>query len=360
MNINLYEIRLEESITIDFKVLDAFFFDCQCALFFVDMTNDKSLNSIKDIIPDIDDDKYPYLKKIIVENKSDINPGSINNDLQSYMNTVKNIDHIKISVKTGDNLDELLSKIFREITTPQKKSIPVNNVAKCSLKDLSKEKFEGSFSLILVGNTNVGKTNFMTRYAKNVFKTLFLSNFGVNTEITSIKINNRDSYQLTLWDTAGQERYRSLPRKYYRNIDGVLLLFDVNEKDSFKDVSVWMGEINEHADRTDEGGEETNKEAKGPIIYLIGNKIDLIENGEKRIVSREEGEELAKKLGVKYFEVSCKWNLNIEEVMARIIMDCFKEMRPRAKTIQIKRMTTKKKEGCCLKQNDDKKNKNKK
>ena len=63
MNINLYEIRLEESITIDFKVLDAFFFDCQCALFFVDMTNDKSLNSIKDIIPDIDDDKYPYLKK---------------------------------------------------------------------------------------------------------------------------------------------------------------------------------------------------------------------------------------------------------------------------------------------------------
>ena len=72
MNINLYEIRLEESITIDFTVLDAFFFDCQCALFFVYMTNDKSLNSIKDIIPDIDDDKYPYLKKILDENKSDI------------------------------------------------------------------------------------------------------------------------------------------------------------------------------------------------------------------------------------------------------------------------------------------------
>ena len=72
MNINLYEIRLEESITIDFKVLDAFFFDCQCALFLIDMTNPECINPIKNILDHIKDNISPNLKIIIVENKSDI------------------------------------------------------------------------------------------------------------------------------------------------------------------------------------------------------------------------------------------------------------------------------------------------
>ena len=72
LNINLYEIRTEENIKNNNSLLDAFFFDCQCALFLVDTTNYQTLNSIISLFLTINGDKYPYLKKIIVETKSDI------------------------------------------------------------------------------------------------------------------------------------------------------------------------------------------------------------------------------------------------------------------------------------------------
>ena len=98
MNINLYEIRLEESITIDFKVLDAFFFDCQCALFFVDMTNDKSLNSIKDIIPDIDDDNHDSCQSRIapeLNTRSHGNPSHIHEPAVDDSSVIEHLGYIQ-------------------------------------------------------------------------------------------------------------------------------------------------------------------------------------------------------------------------------------------------------------------------
>lgn len=116
------------------------------------MTNSKSLDLIKDIIVNIDNDKYPYLKKILVENKSDIKSENSNDELQQFINDNEDIEYIIISVKTGDNIDNLLDKIYNEVNSPDN-NIPINKIAKTNLK----EDFDATFSLILLGESSVGK-----------------------------------------------------------------------------------------------------------------------------------------------------------------------------------------------------------
>ena len=319
------------------------------------MTNPESLNKVKDIILNINDEKYPYLQKIIVENKADISPETSKEEIQKFFVDYSNLVHISISVKTGYNIDNLLNKIYEENNSTRNNLIPINQVAKSTFKIKQNEESKTSISLILVGNSQVGKTNLMGRYAKNAFQTLFISSIGILNERKKIKINNKEICHLTLWDTAGQERFMSLPRKYYRNVDGVLLLFDLQNKESFTDISKWMDEINDYSGTTDEVEEEKNDKSRRPIVYLIGNKIDLLYNKEVEITQKEKNE-LIKKIGVKYYEISCKWNLNVEEVMARIILECYKINRPREKIIQITKITNSNREGCCLGKNNNKKN----
>ena len=343
---NLYEIRLDDKIIYNTNLLDSFFLDCQCALFLVDMTNQKSFDKVKYLISLIKTDIYPYLSKIIVETKSDLANEITDEEYLIYKNENSNIPFIKISVKTGDNLDNLLSNIYDEINSnnSEKDSIPINKVSKCISKNFPVEACRRSFSLILLGNSGVGKTNFMTRYSRNLFQTIFVSTTGMEKEIKVLKVNKGDYYKLTLFDTAGQERYRSLPKKYYKNIDGVLLLFDINDKESFEDVNNWMKEINEFSGKSiAKEGEEKNE--NNIVIYLLGNKIDDINSEEK--VTKEEIDKLANELGIKYYDISCKWNLNIDEVMARITLDCVKTNLKTANTFKITKVNATQRRGCC-------------
>ena len=224
---------------------------------------------------------------------------------------------------------------------------------------LEKEfKFNSSFSFILLGDSGVGKTNFMTRYANNSFSQIFLSTNGFNQEMKLIKINENDYYGLTIMDTAGQERFKSLPKKYYRDADGVLLLFDVNDKESFKEVNNWVNQIKEYSIKYKENEENDTDKDKDNIfndeknndvvIYLLGNKIDMSQEYEWA-VTRKEIDDLVEKLNVKYYDICCKWNLNIEEIMARLIFDCQKKNLQKAETIRltIDEYTIKKENECC-------------
>ena len=93
----------------------------------------------------------PYLKKIIVENKSDINAEKENEELQKYVdeNSKNNIDFISISLKTENNLDNLLVKIYDEVSTnnSEKPVLPVERIAKCILKDFPKAPSVSLFHL---------------------------------------------------------------------------------------------------------------------------------------------------------------------------------------------------------------------
>ena len=351
LNINLYEIRLEENIICNKDLLDAFLFDCQCALFLLDMTNPKSIRPIRNIMNYISEVKYPYLTEIIIQNKLDIMEEIPHEELKKFNNFYYDKNNIELSLKTGENLDELLNNIYEAINSdsPEKKSIPINQVSKFTLRYYQKEKMEKikkNCSLHLVGDTCVGKTNFLTRFAQNAFVKGGIATVGMNNERRMIEVNN-NHYILTIWDFGGTKMDRNLPRSYYKNADCILLFFDVNDSDSFEDVHNWMKDINEYS-----GKNEEEEEEKGPIVYLIGNKIDkdlddLNYFYEKRKIKKEEGEKLADELGVKYYEISVKWNLNIEEVMARIILDCLENDRfKRIKTLNTTNVKiTKKKKG---------------
>ena len=159
---------------------------------------------------------------------------------------------------------------------------------------------------LLCGDSCVGKTQFLERFSKNQFSENRPLSTGLDKEIKYFKLYNK-IYKVTLWDQPGQERFRAVSRKtYYPKVDGFLLLFDLTDKNTFNNISSWIKEIKDNIPKE-----------KETIIYLIGNKIDSSITD----VSKNEAEALAKSLGIQYFEVSCKLNINISEVMSRMIIE---------------------------------------
>ena len=202
---NLYEIRLEDNIISNDTLLEAFLFDCQCTLFLVDGKNEKSVNSVKDIMDSIDNEKYPFMKRIIVENKSDIMPEEENEEIKKLIKSYPFLDYIRISLKTKDNFENLLIKIYEEVNLKllENNLFPLDKVAKCTLKGYVKEDLKDFITLIIVGDSNLGKTQFSFRYFNNKFLDGLICNLGMDRDIKILKINNKDYYKLTIWNTPG-------------------------------------------------------------------------------------------------------------------------------------------------------------
>lgn len=125
--------------------------------------------------------------------------------------------------------------------------------------------------------------------------------------------------KMQIWDTAGQERFRTITKAYYRGAMGVMLVYDVTKRDSYDSVSAWMSKICRHA--TD-----------GTQKLLMGNKCDM---EAERVVTLEEGEELATKFDVPFFETSAKEDINVNEAfveLARLIMRHYPQVGEPART----------------------------
>ena len=312
--INIYEITFDENLLEDKQSLEAFLYECQCALFLLDITSKKSYELIKELINSVQYQKYPYMKCILLQNKIDDEKNTKVNKAQiaELLNNRKNFETIKISTKDKTGISELKNAINKALNETQNK-LPMNVIYESTEKKQKLVNGQGYLSFILIGDTEVGKTCFFNRYFKDTFSLDFLSTIGIEKESKLVKIN-QEIYKITLWDTAGQERFKSLPRKYYQNADGIFLLFDVTKEDTFNNVSNWINDVKENSNIDIEEGKE------GAIpLFLLGNKIDSID----RTISREQGEKLASSLGMKYFEISCKINMNISEVMCRMIMETY-------------------------------------
>lgn len=106
---------------------------------------------------------------------------------------------------------------------------------------------------------------------------------------------------MQLWDTSGQEKYKSIAENYYKNAKGMILVFSVTHRDSFEDVEDWLKQIK-------------NKSRKDICLVLVGSQIDRPE----RIISSLEGQALAKRHGISYFETSAKTGENVKEVFKHI------------------------------------------
>lgn len=253
---------------------------------------------------------------ILVQNKKDLeSQRKVNLDeIDKFLKDNQTIQNIEISLKSKMNIDKLLNLIYSSINESNNK-LPCDLILESTDINISLFTYSGSLSFILIGDSTVGKSCFFKRYFRNEFSDESFHTIGIDKEAKHVKIEGL-SYKVTLWDTAGQEKFKFLPKKYYNNADGIFLLFDVTNEESFNNVSSWLNDVKENS-----GKRFSENEKSTLIVYLLGNKIDLPD----RAISKEQAELQANSLGVKYFEISCKTNMNIPEVMLSMIMECYKK-----------------------------------
>ena len=159
-----------------------------------------------------------------------------------------------------------------------------------------------SINIIELGNTTVGKTAYLIRNTENKFRPS-LSTVGIDTRKKRIELENGKKVNVKFYDTSGQERYHSLSANFIKNADGIVLMYDITNRESFDTISRWWNNILEH------------KEKDFPVI-LVGNKCDL---EDERKVQKKEGEKIAKEYNVKFYESSNKDGINVEESFRELI-----------------------------------------
>ena len=202
------------------------------------------------------------------------------------------------------------------------------------------QDYEFIFKVLLLGNSNVGKSSLFLRFVDDIWNDTFVPTIGVDFKIKTFEIDSK-KIKMQIWDTAGQERFKNIIASYYRGAHGILLLYDVTDKDSFKNLSNWLIEIEKNA-------------SKNVLRLLIGNKCDL---EEKRVISLNQGKEFADTYGLKFIETSAKKNLNVTEAfetLGRELMAASSEKKivqqKQNKKISVAKaqdLDTNKKRGCC-------------
>jgi len=163
------------------------------------------------------------------------------------------------------------------------------------------DDYEFIFKVLLLGNSNVGKSSLFLRFVDDIWNDTFVPTIGVDFKIKTFDIDEK-RIKMQIWDTAGQERFKNIIASYYRGAHGILLIYDVTDKDSFKNLSNWLIEIEKNS-------------SKNVLKVLIGNKTDL---EEKRVISYNQAKEFADSYGLKYIETSAKKNLNVNEAFATL------------------------------------------
>ena len=165
------------------------------------------------------------------------------------------------------------------------------------MTDDSKEE-NITFKILLVGDSEVGKTSFILRFCEDTFKEDSLATIGLDTKTKFLKRNDK-KIQLIIWDTAGQERFKSLAKNIFKGAQGILLMYSIDKKSSFKAIKDWLNSIKERTDIKKVG------------LLIIGNKCDLPE--EKREVDQEMVDTFKEKEKIDIIEGSAKNNINVNE-----------------------------------------------
>lgn len=151
------------------------------------------------------------------------------------------------------------------------------------------------FKVILLGDIAVGKTSILSRFVEDKFTSEYKCNVGVEFKVKSLFLDETTGADLQIWDTCGEERFRTITRQYYRDTSGVILIFDLTNRNSFEKLASWIEDIGEYGPR------EVN-------TIIIGNKADL---DDERKTSFNEAYNFANKNNLQYLEVSAKTGNNV-------------------------------------------------
>ena len=194
------------------------------------------------------------------------------------------------------------------------------------------------YKILLLGDCAVGKSCLLLRYCENSFQESHLATIGLDFRLKTITLENNRKIRIQIWDTAGEDRFRSITRNYYKGAHGIVLIYDVTDQQSFQHIKDWVDKIKEES-------------KEGVIIYLVGNKIDLID---KRIITNADGKKLSEEIKIKYYETSAKDSIGVNEVFENLVkdMDNFysEQHQEEMETIHIDKRDKKKRKLRCCKQ----------
>ena len=151
------------------------------------------------------------------------------------------------------------------------------------------------FKLVLIGDTCVGKSCLLVRFADDCFNDNYITTIGVDFRFRTLQIN-KDTIKLQIWDTAGQERYRTITNAYYKGADGIMIVFDMCSKESFKSLDLWLKEVEKHS------GDDVT-------IIVLANKSDVEEAVE---VTENDMKKFEQEKGIKIIKTSAKTGAGVD------------------------------------------------
>ncbi|KAL6209022.1 hypothetical protein ACLB2K_019965 [Fragaria x ananassa] len=162
------------------------------------------------------------------------------------------------------------------------------------------------FKVVLIGDSAVGKSNLLSRFARNEFDQNSKATIGVEFQTQAVEIDGKE-VKAQIWDTAGQERFRAVTSAYYRGAVGALVVYDISRKTTFESVERWLNELTMHCDTA-------------VAKMLVGNKCDL---EDIRAVTIEDGKSLAEEKGLFFMETSALDATNVQEAFEVVIREIY-------------------------------------
>eukprot|EP01018_Ginkgo_biloba_P035319 Gb_34717 [translate_table: standard] len=162
------------------------------------------------------------------------------------------------------------------------------------------------FKVVVIGDSAVGKSNLLSRYARNEFNPNSKATIGVEFQTQSMEIDGKE-IKAQIWDTAGQERFRAVTSAYYRGAVGALVVYDISRRLTFENVGRWLEELKTHTDTI-------------VVTMLVGNKSDL---ESIREVPVEDGKGLAEAQGLFFVETSALDNTNVTSAFQIVVKEIY-------------------------------------
>lgn len=200
---------------------------------------------------------------------------------------------------------------------------------------MNNREYDHLLKLLIIGDSGVGKSSLLLRFADNTFTGNYINTIGVDFKIRTLDVDGQ-RVKLHIWDTAGQERFRTITSTYYRGTHGVIVVYDITNGESFANVKRWLHEIEQNCD-------VVNK-------VLVGNKYDC---PDRKVVLYEDAKRFADQMGILLFETSAKTNTNVDEMFLKLTRMVLKSKRQQkeqqnaADSINLHNSKPKRNKSCC-------------
>ena len=183
-------------------------------------------------------------------------------------------------------------------TSTQNNNVTTSGSQKIAKKLSKSKQFDYTFKIVMIGDSGVGKSCILLRFADDKFNENFYATIGVDFRFKNVMVDDK-SVKLQIWDTAGQERFKTITSAYYRGADGIIIVYDITDRNSFAHIKDWLDDVNKYTD-------------DNPLKIIVGNKIDLIKDKQ---INNNDMKTMTAQTGIEIIECSAKDSIKINDLM---------------------------------------------